>query len=213
MRSRTKKTLSFSKKLLTAVLAAVFAALFLTVVLNLAVCFSTKARIYSPEDSPGPGGCECIIVLGCGIRDQEPTPMLADRLDTAIALYKAGAAPKLLMSGDNGRDDHDEVSVMREYALAGDIPSEDILTDGAGYSTYETMYRAGRVFGIKKAVVVTQKYHLYRALYDAAAFGIDAVGVAADGSVYASQIIWDTRECLARVKDYFWCLIRPEPSA
>ncbi len=211
MKSRTKKPHSVLHKLIRTALAAALAVLFLTALFNSVVCLSAKNRMRTLEDSLGDSGYDCMIVLGCGIRDREPTPMLADRLDTAIALYKAGAAPKLLMSGDNGRKDHDEVSVMRDYAIARDIPAEDILTDSAGFSTYETMYRASHVFGVKKAVVVTQKYHLYRALYDAEAFGIEAMGTIADGHVFSSQIIWDLRELLARAKDFVWCVFKKAP--
>ena len=116
------------------------------------------------------------------------------------------------MSGDHGQKDYDEVSVMRQYALDRGVPSEDIFMDHAGFSTYETMYRAWDIFGVKKAIVVTQKYHLYRALYDAKAFGIHADGVIATGHVFAAQTMWNMREALARVKDFVWCVFKPEPT-
>ena len=180
--------------------------------LNLIVCLDSRSRMFSVEDSVNKNGYDCIIVLGCGVWGEQPTPLLSDRLDAALALYENGAAPKLLMSGDHGQKDYDEVSVMRQYALDRGVPSEDIFMDHAGFSTYETMYRAWDIFGVKKAVVVTQKYHLYRALYDAKAFGIQADGVIATGHVFAAQTMWNMREALARVKDFVWCVFKPEPT-
>ncbi len=180
--------------------------------LNLFVCLDSKGRMHSAEDRLNENEYDCIIVLGCGVWGKQPTPLLSDRLDAALTLYKNGAAPKLLMSGDHGQTDYDEVSVMRQYALDRGVPSEDIFLDHAGFSTYETMYRAWDIFGVKKAVVVTQKYHLYRALYDAKAFGIQADGVIATGHVFAAQTTWNVREALARVKDFVWCFFKPEPT-
>ena len=103
---------------------------------------------------------DCILVLGCGLRpDGEPTQMLKDRLDEAVALYKQGMAPKLLMSGDHGRVQYDEVNKMKEYAMAQGIPSEDIFMDHAGFSTYESAYRAKEIFQVQSMIVVTQQYH------------------------------------------------------
>lgn len=203
---------AFLKILLKVILIVTSVLVVSVVVLNMIVCFSTSGKMRSVEDSFDDNGYDCIIVLGCGIRGDEPTPLLSDRLDAAVALYNAGAAPKMLMSGDHGRDDHDEVSVMRKYVMEKGVPSEDIFLDHAGFSTYETMYRASYIFGIKRAVVVTQKYHLYRALYDASAFKIEAVGTIATGHVFKDQLKWDIREVFARVKDFFYCIFKPDPT-
>ena len=210
MKSEAKRKITLKKLVLLALAGIVLVGL-LTAAANAAVCLSSKPRMHSAEEIL-PGGYDCIIVLGCGVWGKTATPLLSDRLDAAIALYKAGVAPKLLMSGDHGRKDYDEVSVMRQYALDRGVPSEDIFMDHAGFSTYETMYRAWDIFGVKKAAVVTQKYHLYRALYDARAFGIEADGTVATGHVFAQQPYWEFREALARVKDFIWCIIKPEPT-
>ncbi len=207
---KTKRPLL--KKLIKLTLISIAALLALTAVLNLAVCLSVKDRMYGAEDGVPGGEYDCIIVLGCAVWGDTPGILLSDRLDAAISLYKAGVAPKLLMSGDHGREDYDEVSAMRAYAMEQGVPSEDIFMDHAGFSTYETMCRAHDIFGVNKAVVVTQKYHLYRALYDACAFDIKAVGVIATGHEFAEQTKWDIREVLARVKDFFWCVFKPEPT-
>ena len=156
---------------------------------------------------------DCILVLGCGVRPSgEPSLMLQDRLDTGLALYELGAAPKLLMSGDHSREDYDEVNAMKDFAMAAGAPSEDVFMDHAGFSTYESMYRARDIFRAKKIVIVSQQYHLYRAVYDARALGLDAYGVAAEDIAYWGQGMRDLREILARNKDVLWCLLQPEPT-
>ena len=156
---------------------------------------------------------ECILVLGASVNpDGTPSPMLQDRLDTAIALYMQGAAPKLLLSGDDGQMEYNEVAAMRSYAVGEGVPEEDIFLDHAGFSTYESVYRAGDVFGVKRMVVVTQKYHLYRALYGCEAMDMPALGVAAQQAVYAGQEEREIREVLARDKDCIKWLIKPEPT-
>ena len=150
---------------------------------------------------------DCIIIYGCFVRkDKTPCNMLKDRLDKGIELYKKGAAPKIIMSGDHSSDAYNEVAVMKQYAIDAGVPSEDIFMDHKGFSTYETAYRAKEVFGVDKAILVTQEYHLYRALYIAKSLGIDAYGVASDFDVH------ETREVLARCKDFFTCMIKPEPA-
>ncbi len=200
------------KKLLKRAAVAIISLIVIFLLINVIVCLSSKSRMRSVEESLSESGYDCILVLGCGVRGERPTPLLSDRLDAAVALYKAGAAPKILMSGDHGRKNYDEVSVMRKYAMEQGVPSEDIFMDHAGFSTYETMYRAKDIFGVKKAVVVTQKYHLYRALYDASSFDMEVIGTIAVGHTFASQLIWDIRESAARVKDFVWCIFKPQPT-
>ena len=137
--------------------------------------------------------------------------MLKDRLIRALELYNAGAAPKLLMSGDHGQNEYNEVGAMKNYAIENGVPSEDVFMDHAGFSTYETIYRAKEVFEAKKVIIVTQEYHLYRALYIAKKLGVDAYGVSCDLNVYAGQSARDIREVLARNKDFFKCIFKPEP--
>ena len=157
---------------------------------------------------------ECAIVLGAGIRDKEtPTMMLKDRLDMAVALYKKKLVPKLLLTGDNGQKEHNEIHVMLKYCLDAGVPEEDIFCDHAGFSTYESMYRADYIFGVKRAVIVTQYYHLFRALFLADQFGIDALGAASDQQQpYPFQEPRNQREVLARVKDFFMVRWKPEPT-
>lgn len=202
------------KKFFKFIFVLIVLAVIFTLLFNVFVWYTVKDRARTLDESLNDKGYDCIIVLGCGVWGDEPTPLLSDRIDAAIALYKAGVAPKILMSGDHGRDGYDEVSVMRNYAIERGVPSEDIFMDHAGFSTYETMYRASDIFGISHAVVVTQKYHLFRSLYDARAFGIDADGTEAVGHTFpkTNLLMWEGREVLARVKDVIWCIVKPDPT-
>lgn len=197
-----------------------FRFLILIVILGLCLLFgidfyvrsSTKDRIISPENASSVSDADCILVLGAGIRtDGSPSPMLQDRLNTGIALYQNGAAPKLLMSGDHGRKKYNEVQTMKDIALDQGVPSEDVFMDHAGFSTYDSLYRARDVFQARKVIIVTQKYHLYRALYIARSLGLDAWGVSADTRRYRGQSQRDFREILARDKDFFVSVFKPLP--
>jgi len=158
-------------------------------------------------------GADCILVLGAGLKaDGTPNHMLQDRLDKGIELYKAGAAPKLLLSGDNGQEEYDEVNAMKEYTLNAGVPSEDIFMDHAGFSTYESMYRARDIFLVEKVIIITQRYHQYRALYTARGLGIESYGVVSEPRAYAGQKYRDIREMLARDKDFLKMIIQPEPT-
>ncbi|MGC2873489.1 SanA/YdcF family protein [Ihubacter sp. rT4E-8] len=154
---------------------------------------------------------DCIMVLGAGIRDDEtPTPMLKDRLDTGIRLYELGTAPKLLLTGDNGQVGHNEIHVMLNYVKKAGVPEEDIFCDHAGFSTYDSMYRAQSIFGAERLIVVTQTYHEYRALYVGEKLGLTVKGVAADQMKYRGQAAREIREVLARVKDFLKVMAKPE---
>lgn len=180
--------------------------------INAYVTGSVSDKILTPEDAVNIKA-DCIIVLGCQVRsDGTPSHMLSDRLDRAIALYKAGAAPKIIMSGDHGQTDYDEVNTMKQYAIDAGVPSEDIFMDHAGFSTYETVYRAKEIFGVKKAIIVTQQYHLYRALYIAECFDMECYGVSSDYRTYTGQFKREVREVLARCKDFLTTIIKPEPT-
>ena len=143
-----------------------------------------RGRILSQEQAAALGGIDCILVLGCGVReDGKPSDMLRDRLTRGLALYDAGAAPKLLMSGDHGRADYDEVNTMKAVAVTAGVPSADVFMDHAGFSTYESIYRAKEIFEAKRIIIVTQEYHLYRALYLAEKLGLDAGDIQGRGFV------------------------------
>jgi vancomycin permeability regulator SanA len=181
--------------------------------MNLYVIKSVDENILSVEDASKLENVDCVIVLGCGINSNgTPSDMLRDRLNFAIELYKNGGAPKLLMSGDHGRVGYNEVGVMKQYAIDKGVPSEDIFMDHAGFSTYETMYRANEIFEASKVIVVTQEYHLYRGMYNAEKMGMETYGVASDVYWYQNKAYREIREAIARCKDFLWCVFKPEPT-
>jgi len=156
---------------------------------------------------------DCALILGCKVKaNGRPSDMLHDRLQRGVELYNAEVVPKLLMSGDHGQTEYDEVNTMKQFALDDGIASSDVFMDHAGFSTYESMYRAREVFDAKKIVIVTQEYHLYRAIFIARKLGIEAYGIPADYHIYAGQSARDAREILARYKDYFSTIIKPTPT-
>lgn len=211
MKERVKKRLIIPAFILvTAVLMFVLAG----IVLNICVVQSTKSGIFDLEHEFSQDKTyDCIIVLGAGLKDDgTPSNMLEDRLRRASEVYFDGASDKILVTGDNGRMEYNETAAMKNYLVKTlGVPGEDVVCDYAGFSTYDSIYRARDVFCVKSAVVVTQKYHLYRALYIADALGIDAVGTECDYHLYVGQKLRELRECAARSKDFFSTIIKPKP--
>lgn len=172
---------------------------------------STDDHLYAVADVPS---APVAIVFGAGIRGDAPSPFLRQRLDLAIELYQAGKVKGLLMSGDHGRVTHDEVAVMSAYAVAHGVPAAVIGQDHAGFDTYDSCYRAKAIFGIQRAVVVTQDFHLPRAVFLCRRLGVDAFGVGVDSS---RDFPGDTRrfavrEVLSTGKAVWQAVVtRPEP--
>ena len=180
--------------------------------INLYVKISTNKQIVKKTDYTKLSNIDCIIVLGAGIWNNEPSPMLEDRLLEGINLYKNNVSNKLIMSGDHGRAEYDEVNIMKNYAIEKGVKSEDIFMDHAGFSTYDSIYRAKEIFGANKIIIVTQKYHLYRALYISEKLEINSYGVASNLRIYPGQFIREIREILARNKDVLKCITKPMPT-
>lgn len=197
------------------IVAALIVCVGIPLAINAYVCGSTAGHIESAQEADSQASAapvDAVVVLGAGINwDGSPSAILQDRLDVAIGLYEDGVAPKLIMSGDNSDSSYNEVMAMANYAIDQGVPARDIFCDHAGVSTYDSMYRLANVFGVDSCVVVTQEYHLYRALYDAQAFGIDAAGVASDRGDYADKDAYEQREFLARIKDFVGVATKMEP--
>ena len=173
---------------------------------------TVKDRIVESDNLPEED-MDCILVLGCQVKEGgEPSHMLRDRLQRGVEVYELDVSDKLLMSGDHGRTDYNEVKTMKQYAVDEGVDSENVFMDHAGFSTYESIYRAKEVFGVKKMIIVTQEYHLYRALYIAEKLGIEAYGIASDYHTYVGQSIRDLREVLARNKDFIITITKPQPT-
>lgn len=180
-----------------------------------AYMYEFSSRYILTVEEASEGKFDCVLVLGAGVWGESPSPMLEERLNRGIEVYKTGCADRILMSGDHGRTEYDEVNVMKDFAVGKGAVAEEVFMDHAGFSTYESMYRAKDIFKVKKVVIVTQKYHLYRAIYNARKLGLDAYGVAADGQYNYSlpvRTFNNARESLARCKDFLWCIFKPEPT-
>jgi vancomycin permeability regulator SanA len=194
-------------KRIVKITAAFLAAMMLTIVcINCLVILKMRDRIILVEDA-ALLDADYILTLGCGLRpDGSPSDMLADRVTVATDVYVLSEDAALLMSGDNSGDHYNEVGAMREFAIKLGADGEDILSDDEGFSTYESVFRAKNEFGAESLVIVTQGYHLYRALYIAKRMGIDAYGVSADLREYRGQTLRDLREVAARVKDFLYTI-------
>lgn len=178
---------------------------------NAYVIYSAQVDIFERvEDTPR---AQTAIIFGSAVyRDGTLVTVTNDRVQTGIALYKQGIVRKILISGDHGRTTYDEVNPMYEAALKAGVPPEDVFMDHAGFSTYDTVARAKRVFDVGTVVLVTQRFHLPRALMIARAHGLSAVGIVADRHRYAKRLRMNLRELLARPKDFVKVLFLPPPT-
>ena len=161
------------KKVIKYVIIFILIVILIVLSINFYVIISTKNQILEVENA-NLDNVDCILVLGAGIWGDKPSPILEDRLLTGIELYKNNVSSKIIMSGDHGREEYDEVNIMKSFAIEKGIPSENIFMDHAGFSSYDSIYRAKEIFNCKKIIIVTQKYHLYRAIYIANQLGIEA---------------------------------------
>ena len=186
---------------------AVFCALLLAAA-TIYVVAKAKSRIIDPA-AAGTVGADCILVLGAKVYGESPSGILKDSLDAAIELYNAGAAPKLLMSGDHGEVSYDELYAMKKYALESGVPSCDVFCDHAGFNTYNSLARAKVVFGCERIIVVTQEFHISRAIFLGQAVGLDIYGVTSDRS--PDKTANYVREAFARVKAVYDAAVLPEP--
>lgn len=178
---------------------------------NAIVCTTTAPCIVDVQQASGQPA-ECIVALGAAVRDDGSlSHMLEDRLKVAAELYFAGAAPKIVVSGDGGEDSNNEPAAMKAYLVGLGVSSEDVYCDGYGFNTYDSMWRMRNAFGASRVLVVTQEYHEYRALYNAQGMGMDARGVSSDLRAYRHQVFYDFREVFARVKDWGQVFLKVDP--
>ena len=197
------------KKILISLLIMIIIGLLIILGINFYVKNNTKQSIVSINELNK--DYDAILVLGAGLRNGKPSPVLKDRLDTAYEVYESGAANKIIVSGDHGTKTYDEVNVMKDYLINKGVPSENIFMDHAGFSTYDSIYRAKEIFQAKKIVIVTQEFHLYRSLYVASKFSLEAKGVSATLRHYTGETTFELREILARDKDFIKTIFKPEP--
>lgn len=199
------------RSILCYVLLLATAVLCAAILIDRHVSGTASAYIHVPKEAPQ---ADAILVLGASVRaNGQVSDILKDRLDTALALYEGKRAPKILVSGDHGSVDYDEVGTMKRYLTERKVAPGNIFMDHAGFSTYESMYRAKHIFEVRKVLIVTQDYHLKRAVYVARSMGMEAYGVAADKRAYQDIDKYKFREFLARNKDFVYArIMKPKPS-
>jgi vancomycin permeability regulator SanA len=183
-------------------------------IMNSIIIDQASPYVYTPETVDENLHTQTIMVLGAKVNDGGTlSNTLYDRVIGGISLYTAGFAPNLLLSGDHGTKGYDEVNAMKNCALDAGVPLEDIFLDHAGFSTYESMYRARDVFQVESMFVVTQDYHIFRAVYLARKMGIEAYGVISSPRAYMNQGWFELREMVARVKDFLYInVFKPLPT-
>ena len=180
-----------------------------TIFINISIINSTKNQIVELNKIENQN-YDAILVLGCKVNGNSPSLMLTKRLEKAYEVYKK-TNTKLLLTGDHGKNNYDEVNVMRDYLLDYGIQEEDIFLDHAGFSTYDSIYRAKYIFGVKKIIIITQEYHMYRALYLANKFDIEAVGIVASDIPQKGVMLKNKiREVLSRDKSFIYGIIKPK---
>lgn len=209
---QAKKKRLIKKLILLAGIGIAFVLAVLSII-NAVVIGATDKFVHSIDELDDLEKADCVLVLGSLVySDDRLSHVLQDRVDYAIKIYKAGKADKLLFTGDHGQTEYDEVNAMMNYAVKKGVPKEDIFLDHAGFSTYESMVRARDVFCVSDVIIVTQKFHISRALYIANKLGLNATGVNSNPRRYLNAAKDAMRESLARVKDFFYVnIFRPEP--
>lgn len=192
-------------------LVGVLAALAIAVA-NVVTVAATRDRVVTVNGAASElasDPADAVVVLGASVyADGTPSDILADRLEVACDLYKAGAVRAVIVSGDNRTSHYNESDAMKAYCVALGVPSEAVYVDHAGNTTYESMWRARYVFGAERIVVATQAYHLYRAMFTADCLGMQVWGVPCDKGAYDNQRAYSVREVLARAKDFYAALLR-----
>ena len=212
MIAKNKTKPSKKKRVLRTLAVLMLLAVLMPLATSYYVMASTENQIITLEEAADLNA-DTILVLGARVWDNgQPSGILKDRINTGVDLYEAGASERLLMSGDHGQDEYDEVNAMKDFAIDQGVAPAVIFMDHAGFSTYESLYRARDIFQVKTVVIVTQTYHLYRALYIARALGLDAYGVSCDRQDYNPYILFSVREIFARCKDFLYSIVQPLPT-
>lgn len=193
-----------SRKILKRLLQTTIVLAILGMLAVLSICFyvsnTGKAYLVTAEDAPK---VDAILILGARVyANGIPSPLLQDRLDYGYALYAAGKADRILVSGDHGTKEYDEVNAMKNYLLKKGVPQEHIFLDHAGFNTYDSLYRAKEIFGVKSLIVCTQEFHMPRALYIGRRLGLEAYGYAAPDKAAYHMTYNNFREKLAQVKAF-----------
>lgn len=214
MADRKTKRLSPLTRCAVLLVVLLAASLLVIFVANAVTVVTTRGNVHTVSqlaDELGGDPADAVVVLGASVyADGTPSDILADRLEVAVDLYKAGVVRAVICSGDNRSSHYDESDAMKAYCVKLGVPSQDVYVDHGGVTTYDSMYRARHVFGASRIVVATQGYHLYRAMFAADCLGMQTWGVPTDKGAYDNQTRYSVREILARTKDFFAALAGTE---
>ena len=173
---------------------------------NFYIIGSAQKYITEAEEIKNEKDIDFVLVLGCGVKeDGTPSHMLYERVKKGAEIFLNSDADKLLLSGDRSGESYDEPGVMKKLAIEFGVSKKDIQLDDIGFSTYESIRNAKNIYNAEKIVIITQPYHLPRALYIANSLGLEAVGAKAYLPFYPKQVLWSLREVLARNKDFIVC--------
>lgn len=199
------------RKFLNITVFTVLGLVLLIIILQFHINRSSRGVIY--EDASKLEPTYVGLVLGASVRpDKSLSPILQDRVDKAYELYEKGIIKRFLLSGDHGQEDYDEVNAMKSYLNKKGVPDSDIFLDHAGFDTYDSMFRAREVFQIEKAIVITQKFHLPRAIYVGRKMGLELQGYVADNREYPGNAHFTRREWLANIKAWIELNIEKSPT-
>ncbi|MFZ2970517.1 MAG: ElyC/SanA/YdcF family protein [Minisyncoccia bacterium] len=197
------------KKIFVGSIAVSVLAILCVFCINIVIFINSRTAIY--DDINSIPKSQTAIVFGAKVNSGKMSPMFEDRVISALDLYQAKKVDKILVSGDHGTKNYDEVNVAKDYLASKGVDADDIFTDYAGFDTYDTLYRAKEVFGVESAILVTQKYHLFRAIYIAKGIDMKVTGYSADIHVYRGSEIFEVREIFSRVKAYFDVIFKAKP--
>ena len=199
------------KKLLKLLLKLILAAVIAVAFMNLTVLLTTASRVISVEEAEEKS-TDSVLVLGAAVWGNEPSPMLRQRIEKGMEVFNTSDAGCLLMSGDGRAKNYNEPSTMARYAIENGIEEQYVIQDPYGIRTYDSMWRAKYVLGYDSVIVITQAYHLNRAIYIGKAMGLEVYGVACDSGILNAGLYNNSREIVARCKDFIWCLLKLKPA-
>ena len=209
---KIKKSSRVFKTLLKVAFILALVGILAVAVCNIIVIASASKYIVDFDSAVTLGDIDCIIVLGAGVKeDGTLSNILHERVFCGANLYLSGASERLLLSGDHSRKDYNEVGAMKEYMVSRGIDKNVVFTDHAGFDTYDTAYRAKEIFKAERVLIVTQDFHISRAVFIARSVGLDAYGVECDTGELGNNIFDDLREIAARTKYVLDAVFKPEP--
>lgn len=210
MSEEKKRQKNKIKKIVKYFILLIIIIVIILIAINICITVTTKKYIYSEmQNIPQ---AQTALILGAGIsNDGRLSDILKDRLDTAIELYELGKVNKILLSGDHGRKEYDETNAMKKYMLKNNIQEKDIFLDHAGFDTYDSVYRAKYIFEVDSLIIVTQKFHLPRAIYIAKNFNVATYGIIADKHIYLASTQLFLREKLAQIKAFSEVTLNAKP--